>query len=225
MRVVERVIGARVIDDPGTAISRSWRGVSLMQLPSAEYFRHQGVPGSYEAELQLIARRVSVAATIPFVKGASAQLGDLVTTIVNIGDRTLQPQPGRRFRYFVVELRIAAPRTLSTRTFGRTGCLLLNRRRGEAVPLRDGISRLTLTDLGGLATLAVWGSTRELSYPVGEDSESPNQPRWLDKSWLADAELVFLSSETLGRFTRRISVRDFTLPELYVRGEGLAGLR
>ncbi len=71
----------------------------------------------------------------------------------------------------------------------------------------------------------MWGSTRELSYPVGEDSESPNQPRWLDKSWLADAELVFLSSETLGTFTRRISVRDFTLPELYIRGEGLAGLR
>jgi hypothetical protein len=62
----------------------------------------------------------------------------------------------------------------------------------------------------------VWNSRRELIHRIGGESASPDEARWLDKAWLAEAELVFLSSEILGKFTRHVSVPDFTLPPLHL---------
>lgn len=220
-RVVERVIGARLIDDPVAKSSRGWSGAELMELPAASYSRYQDTPGRYDADLDFIARRVSVAAAVPFVRGASAHLGDVQTRILDIRQQSVSFTTGGARRFFVVALRTSVPRTLSIRTPGRTGCLLLNRRRGEAVPLANGGGLWPLARVGTLAALAVVSMDSVLIHPIGGEFESPEQARWLDKSWLADAELVFLSSDVLGKFTRHVSVPDFRLPELYIKGDGL----
>jgi hypothetical protein len=215
-RAVERIVGARVLGDATLARSVGWNGLALVRLSRPEYERYQRETGRLDATLTLVARRAAVAAAVPLRKGASARIGDIVFSIADIRDLARRLPSGRVSRNFVVDLQLSAPRTLSTASFGRIGFLLRNRRRGEAEPLESGVRYRVPTGTGAIATFCVRRSQLGAAHVLGEGRETvPGESIWHDEGWLADAELVFLSFEVLGTFTRQVSIPDFRLPELY----------
>ncbi len=91
----------------------------------------------------------------------------------------------------------------------RIASFLRNRKRGEATAvLPGGAMNKTLRWLS--ATCVV---TAHVAY-VQTHGLPPGSS--IDAAWLADAELVFVSFERVGRFTKHVTIPNFVLPP--VRG-------
>jgi hypothetical protein len=197
-RHFERAIGARMLENrllPGT-------GLHLLGIDTvAKYAPYQGRPGTYEATLEFAARRIGAVSAMPLRSGASADLNGVESTILSIWPFNDRSAVGSARRY-VVFLRQAAPRAWLGHSAERVEFVVRNRRRGEAMlwnyapitapPLLSG-SFVVATE--GAVMLYVAGSNRDV-----------------DADWLADAELVMVALEPLGRFERTIRIENLTLP-------------
>ncbi len=195
-RNFERAIGARLVAQQ----SRFGPWLQLLGIAtSAAYGAYEGRAGAYEARLTLEALRIGRVVSVPLRPGASAELNGVETTVLAI--RQTSARPGASRSVSVIDLRRATPRSWLARPADRVEFALRNRRRGEAVIVGHG---------GGFGqeslchTFVVLSRGRALYYDGGGH---------IDDAWLADAELVMVSLQSLGQFERTIRIENFALPK------------
>jgi hypothetical protein len=189
----ERVTGVRlVVPFPAESI-----GLRLVEAKPGVFASRQGRPATYDANLVFDAYRIRTAAVIPLKVGAVGRVGNVVATVLAI-----RKEP--KYSGWVIDVRQAMPILLSGDDV-QIGSFVRNRSRGEAMAvLPGGSANVALRWLS--ATCVV---TARLTYVP-----TRGLPRGmsLDAAWLADAELVFVSFERLGRFTKHVTIPSFVLP-------------
>jgi hypothetical protein len=198
-RHFERAIGARMLEPrllPGT-------GLRLLGIDTAaRYAPYQGRPGTYEATLEFTARRIGAVSAMPLRSGASAELDGVESTILAIQRSADRSGVGSARRYAIV-LRQAAPRAWLGPSFERVEFVIRNRRRGEAMVGWNYQRTSAPPMLTGSFVVTTQGTV--MLYMAGSN-------RVVDDDWLADAELVVVALEPLGRFEKTIRIDDLVLP-------------
>ncbi len=134
------------------------------------------------------AYRVRTPAVVPLTAGAVVRVGDVVTTVLSI-----RKEP--RYSSWVIDVRLALPKVGLSRDGLRVFHYLRNRKRAEAIRLAGVPDRVPLAGLSSTCILAV----RRTEIPEIAGSS-------IDAAWLADAELVFVSFERVGRFTKHVTI-------------------
>jgi len=196
-RNFERAIGARLV----ARQSRLGPWLQLLRIDtSAAYGAYEGRAGAYEARLTLEALRIGRVASMPLRPGASAELNGVETTVLAIRQTSARPDASRSV--YSIDLRRATPRSWLARPADRVEFALRNRRSGEAVIVWNGggFGRETLCH-----TFMILSRGLALYYGSGGN---------LDDAWLADAELVMVSLQSLGQFERTIRIENFALPKV-----------
>jgi hypothetical protein len=155
----------------------------------------QASPATYDATLMFDAYRVRTPAAVPLTAGAVVRVGDVVTTVLSI-----RKEP--KYSSWVIDVRLALPKVGLSRDGLRVFHYLRNRKRAEAIRLAGVPDRVPLAGLSSTCILAV----RRTEIPEIAGSS-------IDAAWLADAELVFVSFERVGRFTKHVTIPSFVLPE------------
>ena len=226
-RSVERLVGARLLGDSAFARSVGWNGLALARLSRPQHDRYQSETGRLDAVLTLVARRAAIAAAVPLRKGASARIGDIVFSIADILDLARPRPSGRTYRTFVVDLQLSTPRTLSADSFGRIGFLLPEpppraRRRHSESGFRYSCRRGT----GAMAAFCVRPSRLGVAHALGDEqgNDSRGNRSGTTRTGSPMPNSCSCRSKLSATSPDRV-VRDFTLPGLYIRGEGLAGLQ
>jgi hypothetical protein len=191
------MLGARLIDP----FSPRLNGLRLVEFGPGVYAGHEGGRAAYDADLLFDADRVGAAAAIPLKIGASAHVGHVSTTLIDIHWVERPPR-------WVIDVRRTVPRILPAGDGFRIVPFLRNRKRGEAMVLSGDSAG---TEWRALSATAI--AVRRVSY-VANYGIAPRGVS-LDAAWLADAELVFVSFEPLARFTKHVSLRNFVLPEAH----------
>jgi hypothetical protein len=191
-RNFERVIGARL---GGSALLVWGNGLHLIGLEKGVYEKHQVSPAVYEGDLVLDAYRVIATAAMPLKVGASGRTGGVQTTILAIR---------RESRRWVIDLREAAPRVVLPGESARTVRIVRNRRRGDSLVPWGTNRRVPPSALASTAVIA--GRTAAVL------ERPPQYGGPIDEAWLNDAELVLVSFERLGRFTKHVTIPSFVLP-------------
>jgi hypothetical protein len=193
-RHFERVLSARLLDPFPAAL----KGLRLVAFKPGVYAGRQGTPAVYDANITFDAYRVEIAAAMPLKVGAMGRVGDVVTTVLAIRTVPKQSRP-------VIEVRQVVPRILLSDGGLRVVHLLRNRKRSEVVLLAGGLVAVPLRELSATCILA----RRQVEIPNVRTAQGIAA---LDAAWLDDTELVFVSLERLGRFTKRLTVPNFVLP-------------
>ncbi len=192
-RVFEHAIGARLTGRSYGA----WNALSLADIRPDTFTGYQGMRATYEAELVLAAFRVVVSPAIPALPGLATGVGPLGVTLLP----AFQPTKRRCWRS---DIRESDPRAFLPPGTTRLGYVLRNRRRGEAVLLFRGSPQLIAQGLGSTFLTVSGGAAR---LDCGANDTPP-----VDDAWLADAELIMVSLEQLGTFSRHVVVPEFRLP-------------
>ena len=160
--------------------------------------------------MELTLKRYRVTGALPLRIGTRYDDG-----IVNAVLTSTQNQNGNllvMFRETQVSLLLAPSPSLNTRMlFFRFNpnvlYLLRNRRRGEAYWPQNGGT----FGFGWPSRTRVDETIMVLSYQSASGS-GPPLPR-IDDDWLADADLVRIEAEAIGRTSKRVSVSGFTIEE------------
>ena len=204
-RVVERVIGARIVGPS----YKSWNALSLARFKEADYEQYEGTRATYQADLVLAAYQVTVSPAVPARPGSSVGIGSMGATVLSAGSRPGEPG------CWQAEIRESDARAFLPRTTVRLGYMLRNRRLGEALPLSPRTGYAVMAQ--GLASTFLTVSEGSFALDCG-GSVVPGLVRAgtppVDKAWLADAELLLVAGERLGTIKRHVVVRDFTMPEV-----------
>jgi hypothetical protein len=109
-----------------------------------------------------------------------------------------------KYSRWVIDIRQAMPTLLSGDDL-QIGSFVRNRSRGEATAVLPGGSvNKAVRWLSATCVVAA-----RLTY-VPTHGLPPGVS--IDAAWLADAELVFVSFERLGRFTKHVTIPNFVLP-------------
>jgi hypothetical protein len=200
-RNFERAIGARLV----ARQSRFGPWLQLLTVASSSvYGAYEGKPGTYDATLTLEALRIGRVASMPLRPGASRELNGVETTILAI--RVTSSTPGASRSLYSIDLRRATPRSWLARPADRVEFALRNRRRGEAVIVWTG---------GGYAEESLCHTFVVASRGRAQFDRSVTMSP-IDDAWLADADLVMVSLQSLGRFEKTIRIENFTLPKVEV---------
>jgi hypothetical protein len=190
----ERVTGVRLLNP----FPAEWNGLWLVEGKPGVLAARQGAPAAYDANLKFVAYRVRTASAMPLTVGAEARVGDVVTTVLAI-------RKAPKYSEWVIDVRQAAPTFLSGDGRG-VASFLRNRKRGEAVGMNPGGS--ANAGLRWLSATCV--VTTRVTYVPSHGRAAGSS---IDAAWLADAELVFVSFERLGRFTKHVTIPHFVMPK------------
>lgn len=192
-RHFERVTGVRVVDP----FPAEWKGLRLVEAKPGVFASHQGRPATYDAKLVFDAYRIRTATVIPLKVGAVGRVGNVVATVLAI-----RKEP--KYSQWVVDVRQAMPTLLSGDDL-QIASFVRNRSRGEpTMVLPVGSANVALRWLSATCVVAA-----RLTY-VPTHGLHRGVP--IDAAGLADAELVFVSFERLGRFTKHVTIPSFVLP-------------
>jgi hypothetical protein len=198
-RHFERVTGVHLADP----FPAGWTGLRLVEARPGVLAGRQGRPATYDANLVFDAYRVRVATVVPLKVGAVGRVGDVVATMLAI-----RKEP--KYSRWVIDVRQAVPTLLSGDNL-QIASFLRNQKRGEAAAVRPGGSaNAALRWLSATCIVAA-----RLTYVQTHGLPTGSS---IDAAWLDDAELVFVSFERLGRFTKHVTIPNFVLPEATVVG-------
>ncbi len=191
----ERVTGVRLVNRFGAG----WNGLRLVEARPGVFASHQRRSASYDANLVFDAYRVRTAAVMPLKVGAVGRVGDVVTTVLAI-------RKDPKYSRWVIDVRQARPALLSSDGL-QIASFVRSLSRGEATAVIPG---------GSVNKAMRWFSATcvvaaHLTY-VQTHGLLPGSS--IDAAWIADAELVFVSFERLGRFTKHVTIPEFALPAL-----------
>jgi hypothetical protein len=198
-RNFERAIGARLV----ARQSRFGPWLQLLTVASSSvYGAYEQKPGTYEARLTLEALRIGRVASMPMRPGESVELNGVETTILGI--RQTSPRPDAGPTLYSIDLRRATPRSWLGRPADRVEFVLRNRRRGEAIIVWSG---------GGFSQESHCHTFVVTSRGRAQFDRSDLS---IDDPWLADAELVMVSLQSLGQLEKTIRIENFVLPKVEV---------
>jgi hypothetical protein len=195
-RNFERLLGARIVD----AFPETASGLRLVAFKPGFLAGREGAPATYDATLLFDAYRIRAAAVVPVRAGASARVGDVVTTV--LGSRKVA-----RLSRWVVEVRQTVPRALSSGDDRQVTRYIRHRKRGEVMVLSGSSGGAVLRGLNATAVMAAW-----FDFVPNYGETTQGVP--IDDAWLADAEIVLVTFERLGRFTRQVTLPQFALPAM-----------
>jgi len=199
---LERALGTRIVNSPTGGVG--WRlffggfAAHLLDLPEAVFQPKQNVPGEYDATIRLAAMRAQIGATIPLAPGASGHFRSVEVTIVAVN----RPKSGG-----VVQVRETRPRLFLPWNEPDVLMVLRNRRTGESLFLRR--------DRQSTPGFGLAARDLKLERARLEVADRPAPPRVIDVEWMADAELVMVTLETVGSFEKQVKVSNFRLPFAY----------
>jgi hypothetical protein len=189
----ERVTGVRLVD----RFPAEWNGLRLVEAKPGVLASHKGSPATYDANLVFDAYRVRRAAAMPLKVGAVGRVGNVVITVLAI-----RKEP--KYSRWVIDVRQAMP-TLPSGDGLQVASFVRNRSRGEATAVRpSGSANVALRWFSATCVVAA-----RLKY-VQTHGLPPGVS--IDAAWLDDAELVFVSFERVGRFTKHVTIPNFVLP-------------
>jgi hypothetical protein len=195
----ERAVGARLLRPRGGP------AVTLLRVSNvADYERYRGRPAAYEATLEMAAVRIGSVAAGPLQTGTAIELNGVVTTVTSSGQARPPGWTSRPGKGWTFGLRVAAPRAWMAQTPANVEVVVRNRRRGEAVVIWADTYRNSKAPFAPTFVVAAPGEARLYVF---------NGESIIDDAWLADAELVLVALEPLGRFDRTIRIENLVLPE------------
>jgi|WetSurMetagenome_2_1015567.scaffolds.fasta_scaffold63751_2 hypothetical protein len=188
---LEHALGVRVVNTG--KVSEGVRA-DLFALPASAYVDQRGERASFEGTVTVEARRVIVSKGVPLRPGAACRLDGEEMTVLDV-----RPGVGR-----LATVRRART-DVSMGLHPTAQPALRNRRTGEAVFL--GEFRDASGPMGfGTSDMQLVHSSLRLPQRLAVD---------IDARWLQDAELVLAAFETVGAFEKRLTLKDFELPNMY----------
>lgn len=174
----------------GTPLGRD--AVALAWIPASTEARQRSSRAVLTARAEIDALRFIVSASVPVRTGAVLQTRGLGLVIDAVSPGSETP----------MTVRISDLDVLSPVIFGRNGAFVLrNARRHEALLLFYGRQLGGLRGTTGIARTGISRMAVSLKLPpVGSAYRGDETPP--DAAWLADAELLLLTAESVGTFTR-----------------------
>jgi hypothetical protein len=201
-RVVARTLNATWVGDPsGGDPLRADRTTPLLELDENVHDRFAGTTGVLRASVTCEVFKVGAIVSIPLRAGAAARVAGAETTLLGVE----QHAEGGGSARIAVRVRHVRPQTLFPREIPGVAYALVNRARGEVV-------------FGGLSgdfdarSRIFSGQARIGRGSIVFSALSPRAPLVLAPGWLDQAELVLVTIEPMGTFTKTVHVPDFVVP-------------
>jgi hypothetical protein len=197
---ITHLLGARPGIVPGTATGaaiQDWATTRITAVPVAD--RRAPLRGELEAGFTCTAFRGVVEATLPLVPGSRGRTKDGSVHILAAGAGPRQSWAD----IFAVNVRTVTPRPLLPRPQRRLLYVLRNRQRAEWLAGHPGRPNVS----SGPAWFApTWVRYEAIEFMREAASGTPGD------DWLRGAELVIVSFEEMGTFTKTVRVPDFEIP-------------
>jgi hypothetical protein len=183
---------------PSSGPSKQLPHAALVSVPASIDRGHAGERAVLTANVGMTATRYTIAGVVP------ARAGELLRIPGTAARITAVSVTGRQV-LIRLDAGVVAPSGVDFRLYqGALGCTfaLRNPKRGEAVLARTETFRRQLMATIGVSTLSATRFNAILSFgPRGNGTAGS-----IDAAWLADAELVALTIEPLGSFTRPLQM-------------------